>query len=386
MILPSYSSNYLISKDFAIIYDQLEFNIYLIDDSDKLEIIKKIVNGLDENDLLDDKTSAFIEELVNLNLVISVTHPSFYRDSFSIGGIYTRLISDISKSYHLKELSLEISQTCDLNCTHCHETPIYSCQKCTCLNSKNQVTLSMNISRIKNLIEQAIYFQCDSIRLIGGNPFLNYDVLNHLVVHIRTISKTIPIFIETNGLLLLKSERYLLWVKKYDITLNIQIVHDTKEYQTLIDMLEEHEVNFYLTTPIFNLQKHANHHVYYNPPINDAIRQSGTLINKENLMSHDLLNNSNESSFINLCMNRMLFIDYEGNCFPCRGWKNVEANITNDFGDIYQRVESIWRNRSHDLDKCHSCKAKSFCLSCVVAKGLIKNEDNLCNLQIQIVT
>jgi len=96
----------------------------------------------------------------------------------------------IENEYPLDQLYFYLTQGCNLRCRHCWLAPEYRSEE------KPGTCLSVNL--FKQIIEEAKDLGLTSVKLTGGEPFLNLDI-QEMLEYIR--SEGLGLTVETNGLL-----------------------------------------------------------------------------------------------------------------------------------------------------------------------------------------
>lgn len=99
-----------------------------------------------------------------------------------------------------------VTYSCNLNCSYC---PV----------PQSPLTLTKSvIDASQDLLHQ---YDFEKIKLFGGEPFAQFEIVAYLVDMIRNHDSDIPIHLVTNGVLLDKAK--INWVKKHEIHLTVSL-------------------------------------------------------------------------------------------------------------------------------------------------------------------
>lgn len=136
-------------------------------------------------------------------------------------------------------LEIIVSSQCNLNCSNCdHFSPIADQYFLSEEELLNYLTIIQNSD---------IFYYLQKIVLIGGEPFLNKNLLN-LCIQINKILPNIKIEILTNGLLLkdIPDKDKIEYSKIQNLSINITTYPINFNYQDLLSELKDKNINYNL--------------------------------------------------------------------------------------------------------------------------------------------
>ena len=113
----------------------------------------------------------------------------------------------------LMDLIYVITYRCNLRCSYC-------------LVKKQNLSIS---KKIINSSVQLISSKIRKVRIFGGEPLLEFKLLQYLIKKIRAKNKYLPIYITTNSILL--DEKKISWLKRNRLQLSISL--DGNEFTQL---------------------------------------------------------------------------------------------------------------------------------------------------------
>lgn len=377
----------VLEHTFIVIYDLFYKQVYLVNDVDKIDTLKRVINGT-QYEVLDRKDQDFIDDLIEKNLFIFSDDKNIFKDKFDIGGSHVRFLSDISRNYMLNEVMIEIGNTCNEKCIDCNDMCQMNCLRCFKYDNVN----NLNVSEIIQIIKNVIYFGCQNIKFVGGDPLIEIEKIIRIINNVMIEKSNVVFTISTNGLELSNNDKLLEYIKKYNINLEIHIIKQDDRYQRLIKKLLEEKIAFYIVfkekeyLEKINKDLLSNIGLIYNPTLLKIIKENKPLIDKNNFMLIPNLTEESDGKFVNNCMYKKMFIDNLGNCFTCLGSKKIAGNILkNTYGDIYINLEKEWFDISKNTDKCINCKGRNYCFSCIQCKSIFSEITEYCNLDITVI-
>lgn len=383
-IIPSLTSEIIFERKCAIIYDIKEQQVYLINEKNKLNILKEALSGVKYQDLLINNKSNidFIQDLLNLNLIMFTTfNKRPYKDNWNYGSIYARYLSNVNKSYHLKELSIEITNNCDLCCSHCGDKREYQCKKCF-VRKDDEYNANMHYDK-SNILKKIISSGCRIVRIIGGNPLMELIEVCKLKKYTSDIKNNTTFVIVTNGLILLDNYEMISTIYNNNIALEIQVVNEDGNYDLLFEQLTKFKVAYSTTYYIDKENQKLKKSAFLNRKLVDITENEEQLVDVKNLINIAIFDEDVEGKYKNLCINRKLHIAYDGGCYICPAFDTQSlGNIFNmEYSLIFSNAEKIWGNISLNPEKCQKCDARAHCHSCIKSKLEINKSSSACNLE-----
>ncbi|BBE31794.1 hypothetical protein OSSY52_19350 [Tepiditoga spiralis] len=389
-------------KEYGAIYDTLTGNIIRIT-KHNYEVLESCENNNDIDEL-NKEDFLFLEKLYELNVGMFYSKP-IYIEKLSIydDGVKERF----SKySYIIKNLFIEFTNRCNLECKFCNEDDEVVFRKTGCKKWKLKGEI-IDIDKILDIISQAKKLGCESLYLIGGEPFMFINKIKKITNYSHSIGiNNITIF--TNGTIL--DDNILAFLKKNNVNLIVQILGSSdnvykaitkkeklasKIYDNVIS-LAKNNINYSLSILINSFNENEIEEIIkkYNSVIDRTkIRIDYIYPNKSNKYHSEKykeLMYSKEKTLSKISLIQFLTNRYKHNCYgnqiaitgdgeviPCiMSRKLVLGNIReNKLVNILRNsnYKELYKLTKDKIDKCKNCELRYGCFDC---RALESNADN----------
>lgn len=302
------------------------------------------------------------------------------------------------EKFSMDSITIKITSRCNLNCIFCIKD---SHLNAPCMCCRNKETFETNIY-IYDIIKQAEKLGIKEVHLIGGEPFLRLG----LVVDIaeKLYEKNIQLVVHTNGVLLKEKDVIILEKLNVFCLLNVYTYNSIKEYEvTGIRGYTEKLKNILYYFNKYKLQYEIDWIIgKYN--VREEIKELGSTvpISKKYILppngysifkdSFPILKMGNTAIGIanyeraeqrNLCLSKGIYVDVDGEIYPCKGLDSAEHSL----GNVQEAIYKIFRNEkykyywnaSNALDYvCGDCAERLMCVNCKAYKMQYKQKDYMC--------
>ncbi|MFV0379887.1 MAG: SPASM domain-containing protein [Anaerorhabdus sp.] len=203
-----------------------------------------------------------------------------------------------------------------------------------------------------NLISKLRTYSLKNVVFVGGNPFNELDTIKNL----HTIFPNLKFLIQVN--LSDINDDYIDQIERAGINLIINI-NDERKLSLLQKLIENKMICelIIINSPDINLQG-------LNCVNNVITNECNILTGNANIA----VNTYNDDH--NICMFGKLFIDYNGDIYPCLEFRNQTfGNLrTDEFGSILLKVEQQWENTDLQNKNCLNCNYSLNCNRCIMKK------------------
>lgn len=308
---------------------------------------------------------------------------------------------------NLVSLTIELLNSCNWNCRHCY------------LPQHTNMGLEFDI--VANILEQARDLNILEVVLTGGEIFLRKDIFDIIE---KARSLYLRVYLYSNASLLTENKIRRLadyYITQYSLTLFSldEKIHDSitrcegslKILLRNISLIQKYGIPIEIKTPVMNVNKDSLESISKFCEKNGFTFGTTPTINAQSNGNKEPLNlrlNSEELNYVLQEMQKIesnsrsgiggkepykvgrfdeqqyccpllrskLFIDCEGNVFPCTSFFYKVGNIKND------TLNNIWNHSpelryvqslsNSGLKKCQACDLKDFCTRC---PGLALLED-----------
>lgn len=380
-------------------FDKLGGCLYDCNNSDMICLNKEYADVLKK--AMDNCNEFSIDEMQILNELHEKGYGNFYYSPVYIEspryGMGELFDSDKGRVF-ISEFFIQISNDCNLDCIYCSNEN-YTFREEGCKRWKNN-TQKLNMELLKNAILEANDLQCKKISLIGGEPFLNIEMIKEIIDVVKKLNIKINIY--TN--LTLLNDEILNLLKLYsDINLIIDIVSlEREKYKKItrsnynpdkliknIKLLKSNNINFNLR---ILLSKYNENDLFL---INEKLSLEGLKVSEVKFVYPTLKQNYSSKRFkdfldystkpkgnpslesisllnkFNNCLVGKIYLNLNGDWTPCPMMNTYKlGNIFYDnLGSIisskrYKESSRLSRNK---VSKCKNC---SFNLNCTDCRAL----------------
>ena len=176
---------------------------YVIPASDiQVEILKTISNGSNIRAIGNYPFPHLQSELLDLisrNIVIAGRR--------KIGDISFPRYGKPEKPNIFKHVWLELTNSCNLTCNHCYAGS----------SPKIKIDGDLDASQWKIIIDKLFSKGVKKITFIGGEPLIQFDVLNELIEYIHGVSPNVDIIIYSNLTIMQNNKDWFAFLKKHDV-------------------------------------------------------------------------------------------------------------------------------------------------------------------------
>ncbi|MFV0560584.1 MAG: radical SAM protein [Enterococcus sp.] len=303
-------------------------------------------------------------------------------------------------------VSIEITHRCNLHCTHC------------CMNASNSMKEEADLSfeQMKEMIDKIVEWNPKRIMLSGGEPMLRGDFFL-LLSYLRSIFNG-TIILSTNGTFINQknADQLVKMVDQFEISIDgideatCAVVRGRGVFKKVIrsiEVLKEfHATVIHLSMVFSDKTEHLLEPFYKlneklgTTPVCRLFSPTGRgEVNKqlftdktefETYIPSDYMTEDSEK-FLSICSctagKRELFIDYEGNIYPCPNYIRSELKMGNIFeiDKLFDLTQNEGGKISVTLDKvdpknsekCSDCEVKLFCWTCPAAIDDFKTEESM---------
>lgn len=367
----------VLGEDGASIYDLRSGVIYSVPKELSKELWNLDSGKIKLESCLDTK---FYEKLIRLNLA-KTYKANVIIDKIRMGlpkycDSYTR------QKKRIHHLYLQIEDICNLGCSYCFpDKRNYKMTGC------RQYNIGGNIDVIlyKKAIYEAHALGCKALHLIGGEPFIQSEIIIELAEHAAAMGYS-SVFVYTNGLLLTENILELL-----DPSAQFVIQIATENFTTLskqlkkrFDLLLKHNKKYYFNICVSNDSYQNDKTIYeyvvtlnpvgifktfiyknlesdgYKKHVSKAIHQDICKIN-ENTFFHNIHHHP--------CLNGKITIFKDGRTGVCPMMPHL-ANLSLyelSLSEIVlsEDIESLWNRPISTRSTCEVCSLRFYCHDCI---------------------
>ncbi len=300
-------------------------------------------------------------------------------------------LDNVKSTHFVSIVWYEVTSKCNLRCLHCYDKS----------SPKSLDESSLNMNQEINMLHNISTCCTHRIQFIGGEPFLQFGKLKHLIHEAKQIFKKIEIF--TNGTLIYNRDDIFKFISDNNVTIalslysNIPDIHDGittvsgshHKTMTTITKLKKYKIPFRVATVLLKQNIHfinvtrkclqSDYDVILRAsPVILTGRASKHLVDssviKKKLITMNRFKqpyNFKKFSF-NLnyhnCYGKKLYVANNGNVYPCVMDRRINlGSITKQtMEDIlgstaYKRC--ITMNKD-SIDTCKDCEFRYYCHDC----------------------
>lgn len=244
---------------------------------------------------------------------------------------------------------LQIINDCNLNCSFCGNA---FCPSCTRFNNKAQKDI-LSLEDWLSVIDELSFFKVQSIMFTGGEIAL-YPYLKQLIEH--ALEKEINISIHTNGTIAIKNLPFE----------EINVIFSASTDEQLKSIINNYSFLGKATLCLLNSDNLSD-----NPDIPSTWKKLSVNINEPDIFKSNLDKIDLDKFFMrklkNPCLNGKITIAYNGDIFPCFGYKESLMNLKcSSISNAVQVLSKDYWNTSVDKlgSKCTECEFRYSCNSC----------------------
>ncbi len=284
---------------------------------------------------------------------------------------------------------IEIETECNQNCRFCKiDDPIINRQTgCT----RRTTTHNLKIEEWYQVIDDLIWLKCPTLHIIGGEPWLNPDLLKSVIQYARQ-QGIINIYVMTNTLLL--DDEKIAFMAHYQVQPVIQlyssqsIIHDKLTgvpgsfHQIIANLQKFRDYGIEFAISLLLTEEGINHHqktVEFIQSLRpqrmffDFVRSDSQVMAPFLYRIQPQFNKINKEYFFascegHTCWQGKLAIDAEGNVSPCiSDHLNIIGNIrTESLKSLYGqgKMDRYWHFTKDDIEDCSVCEYRFVCFDC----------------------
>ena len=323
---------------------------------------------------------------------------------------------EIEEQFLINSAYLCLTNRCNLKCKHC-------CSSCS--DKENDY---LSTKDIKNIIDTLKELNISNIVLTGGEPLLRYD-FEEIVIYAKKQIPKVNLILSTNSILINDKNIDFIINNFNKIDISIDGVDEETCSQTRgkgvfgkvldsVDKLKRKgfvnislsmvfgQKNDYLKDDFIKL----NESIETNPVMRYFVPTGRGLENKDQYLYDDtilpitipemLVDRNKKSKRISSCacnaLKSQIFINYDGNIYPCPSLVkdiynagsifdsdiiNVLKNKNTNSLGTYKNIEKIY---PYNFEKCKDCDVNIFCWHCPAILDSVKDNDvefnKWCNL------
>jgi len=205
----------------ACIYNLCNGDIIFLDEK-KANIIEKCERNEAISNLNNDEL-AFLNKLEEMGIGRYYDRKVYVEKMFL--GQDADFESTMKKNITFSRLFIEITNECNLDCLFCNYLDEKAYRKTGCKrwysNGRN-----LSIEQYKEVIRQAVPMGVKEVVFMGGEPFLEYEKMKELIQYTKFLSVE-KVVVYTN--LTLLNEEILKIIKKFKVSLVVQVISNNKE-------------------------------------------------------------------------------------------------------------------------------------------------------------
>lgn len=393
------------------LYDFLNGNVYSVDEK-LVQILNQENLSMEEIAEKAGKASILRNKIYkNLEKLVSLGLGKFTEKKIFIDRVHFDFKENIIKRGQvvLSRILVRITSECSLNCIFCNEKTNAICFPCSRISSNS--TESITTSKLQRNLYDASLFNCEELKLTGGDPLLVWPSLLEVISYareyfgnieifsnlssiskeqIRTLSKfntikiVFPIFGDENFHDLItggkgnfkRSIENVLNLTEAGVKVRALVVKTKNDKcKNLLNFLRSKKIPFQLVSAL-SLKQESYLSNYFND----------FHIRSDMFEKIDIYRFFYRKSY-NSCWGQQLLIDINGNVKPCLFAKHTLGNILNDsLKTILRegRQDKYWNLTKDSIDTCKDCEFRYCCpLDCRVASeslyGSLNSKCSFCD-------
>ena len=290
---------------------------------------------------------------------------------------------------------IRINNSCNLNCKFCIDKKQISAP-CLCFQDDEKIELTCK--EVDNIVEQIIKMDACQVKIIGGEPFWDKQKLFGIIDIINKAHLESVIY--TNGLLI--SEEDAQKLSKYNTKIILNIFEDGEKEQEIylnkvmevIEHLKRNNVFFLVeyitafscsntkkTIERLGISKEKIHIKYLFPKDSDIGNEESPIKLKLGNIGINIANYQTCEDY-NLCFNKSIFINCDGNIYPCIGLIEKQHRLGDYRNGIYkifkdEKYLEYWELSNMSDEMCKECAERLSCINCK-AFSIIHNKKYRC--------
>lgn len=382
---------YLVRKDLcSVIYNTFSGAVYIISPEES-RLITNLENNISIRESVNNANMDYLFAMEKLKLYEENGLGMYFDEPIYIN----KVAPDYSFFEHtffkipptINRAIISITNICDSKCYHCNSDKYLNVLQClTCVGKEKKIKFEqMDYSTVKIALDNLKKLNCDNVilkipsmqdnpyqfdevfKLLQSLKFKNVQTLIGSGIHVGTAltlhkNKIFPIFqevIETeedveNILSKVKSlsengiRSNMMLIILMDINLNMDSI-----------LSRLNEIPKHIKVHIdYILEKTKTQNEYFSSQFN-YIKQIPTV----DIRSYAL------NSVYNSCLYGTIYINQEGDIFPCPGLTDFNLGNVRDFSKIFDKeadinIQYFWKLNNSKISKCKDCGLQFACVDC----------------------
>jgi len=335
----------------------------------------------------------FYSKLNDMGLGTFYNNPVYVEKA--ILGISEPMQRIIKQNYTIRNMQVELTSDCNLDCKFCPKNDNTLFRKTGC-KRWNIIGDPLEFEEWKNIISQVIKLGCKELTFIGGEPMLEYQLMRDIIKFAQT--KGIYEFtIYTNGTLLDIEKLKFIYENNVKLILQLLSIEEDlcdeisgypgtfKSIFIALEQIKNIGLNFsfmYLVNRFNELEvnnvrdftsKFTNNLVIdyiYPKPQNEfySKKYANSLYNTDSRFIRPKLATFQYFKNNNCCYGDKIAITQDGNVLPCIMSRQIPLGNIRDNTNLYSLLNSKYykykRMSKDSIDGCSKCALRYGCIEC----------------------
>lgn len=357
------------------------------------EILNQLQSGTSIEQVREEASTENLDSLIQFLLQLGLGQ--LYEQQVYIPKIRMHdakfLKSDSLRPFQLNRAVLELTGECNMNCQFC-TSDIIVYRSCGCKKWSN-ANERLALEDWEETIQNIIHLRVKQVIFSGGEPFLRWDVLKHLIEILS--DHGVKCTIMTNGTLI--DEEIGKFLKAHRVDLILQVFESTPEgyahitgqaasfdlFRTSLEILEKYDIQHYISLVMTSLnQDHAREmkHFYANKQTSLMYLYPASPYYPDKLLSQ-MMDPTEREMPVNIqnyqllehyhnCLHGQIFISADGTLYPCMMMRQSQDRLGNVRDEpLYkifneQRHKKYWTTPKKNMQGCDQCARSLFCFDC----------------------
>ena len=298
-------------------------------------------------------------ELEEANAVFYSNDEELHNTAIDLGSKMAASSSFIVRPPKLSRITLQFNDKCNLNCRKCGEVTCFPCMSCSAANTNRVISQEQVIGFFVYLST----FGLPDLHILGGDPLMDYTLLQHVVSAYKQLAPEGNIWVYTNAVSLIEySNEELDFIKNNVNILLILCEENLLRMDSIINVMHKSQIRFEVQSR--DLMQEFDESVLCNNTIDFIQKNKLPIVSHLNMKRNVTLYSNTNAGIRNQCYDGRIFISLDGSVGVCKQYLLPLSIINNkSWADIIHQLAKMWK-KTFTSPVCENCGLSALCISC----------------------